>query len=256
MSSSRFAYRNWAWESGVVVTASAAATGYPASNLSSPASWKIWRSTATTGDQWVKFDLGSSRAMTGCLLRYFLLHAGGKVTFQANATDSWGSPTISTDFTVPSTSRTRILSLFFNSQSLRWVRIYFTNTATVSQAVELGIAFPTDTVTLPRRIRHGVKISTADLSLNISGPSGQQQTDRRPQRRVFVVDPNDLEAATRDAIIDVVQFVGTHTPFFFVIDDTDPNFINYGRFMGGVDFQHIPLSQDWWTAPFTQQEDL
>ena len=79
---SRIAYRNWAWETGTTFTASSEATGYPVTNLQSPASWKIWRSAVSTADQWIKIDLGSSRALTGCLLRYALLHAGGTVTWQ------------------------------------------------------------------------------------------------------------------------------------------------------------------------------
>lgn len=256
MASSRFAYRNWAWESGATITASSEATGYPASNLRSPASWKIWRSTATTGDQWVKIDLGQARALTGCLLRYALLHAGGTVHFQANATDSWGAPTINTAFTVPATSRTRVLALFFASQSLRWVRIYFTNTAVVSQAVELGVVFPTETLTMPRKVRHGMLMGVTDLSLQVPSLSGQQQTDRRPQRFDLSIDPNDMEATTRDALLDLVQLVGTHTPIFVVVEDDNPNLAVYGRFVGGVGFKHVPHSMDWWTAPFTFQEDL
>lgn len=253
---SRFAYRNWAWESGVTVTASAEATGYPATNLSSSASWKIWRSSVTVGDQWVKFDLGASRAMTGCLLRYASLHVGGSVRFQANATDTWGSPTIDTVFTVPSTVRSRNLSLFFATQTQRWVRIYFTNTAAVSQAVELGIAFPSDPLTLTYPVRDGVSINIADLTLNLSSIGGQQQADRRAQRITYAVDPNVLDPTTRSALIDVMIAVGTALPFFFILDDSDPNLMNYGRLVNGWAFQNIQTTVDLWSAPFTHQEDL
>lgn len=253
---STMAYRNWAWESGVTITASSAATGYPASNLGASEPWKIWRSTVTTGDQWVKFDLGTSRALAACFLRNVLIHTGGSVRFQANATDSWGSPTINTAFTIPSTARTRVLSLLFASQSLRWVRILFVNTGAVSQAVELGVAFPTSPLTMSVGVGRGVTLARADLSLHLVSIGGQRQVDRRSQQFSLQVDPNALEETERDQMLALFDTVGTFLPWFLMLDTVDQNLCFYGRIIDGLPVQHLAETADAWSSPFVFQEEL
>ena len=249
-------YRNWAWESGVTITASASATGYPVSNLTSTAPWKIWRSTVTTGDQWVKIDLGTSRSMAACFLRNVLIHAGGAVRFQANATDSWGYPTINTAFTIPSTARTKVLSLLFSAQSLRWVRILFVNTATVSQAVELGIAFPTSPLTIAAGLGRGLTMARADLSLHLVSVGGQRQVDRRSQQFRLSVDPNALDETERDQMLALFDTVGTFQPWFLMLDTADQNLCFYGRIIEGLPVAHIGDTADAWAAPFAFEEEL
>lgn len=250
----RMAYRNWMWESGVVITASASATGYPVSNLASSAPWKIWRSSVTTGDQWVKFDLGASRAMTGCLLRNALIHVGGAIKFQAHATDAWGAPTVNQTITVPATTRTNVLAAFIATQTLRWVRILFVNTTAVSQAVELGIAFPTNYLQMTRGIVDGVGFTRPDLSLVVQSISGHEQVDRRAQRYVLSIDPNHFLPADRDNLLAVYDRVGTHTPWFFVLDATDPNLMAYGKFVAQLGLVHA--TDELWRAPYVFQEEL
>src|SRR6185436_3994757 len=117
----RIAWNNLLTASGVVITSSAEATGYQDDYLADPARWKKWRSTTTTGDQWVKFDLGSNNAMTLLAVVDATIHTGGTLKAQANATDAWVTPTIDVTLTVPSPDYTRVWTTFFSSQSLRWV---------------------------------------------------------------------------------------------------------------------------------------
>jgi hypothetical protein len=128
--------------SGVTVSSSAEVTNYPDDNVLNPARWKIWRSTTTTGDQWWKEDRGSNVTMLAGGLVGVKIHTGGSVNFQANATDSWGSPTV--DEVVTISDYTGAGCVFFSSQSLRWIRIYFTNTASANEYVELGHCFAGD----------------------------------------------------------------------------------------------------------------
>ena len=253
---SRLAYRNWMMESGVTISASASATGYPVSNLASSAPWKIWRSSTTTGDQWVKFDLGSSRAMTACLLRNYLIHVGGTIKFQANATDAWGGPTVDQTFTIPSTARTKTLAVFISTQTLRWVRIYFTNTAAVSQAVELGVAFPSGYLELTYGFRPGLGFDRVDPSLVVSAVGGQQQVDQRTQQFSLTLDPNLLSATDRDNLLTVFDTVGAFIPFFLSLDETNPNLIIYGKIIGKLPVAHQGNSANLWTAPFSFLEEL
>ncbi len=251
---SRLAYQNWAWESGVTITSSADAVGYPSSNLASSAPWKIWRSSATTGDQWVKFDLGSSRAMTACLLRNYLPHAGGTVRFQANATDVWGAPTVNQLFTIPSTNRTKILAAFLATQTLRWVRIYFTNTAAASQAVELGVAFVANYLQFTYGWTPGLAMPREDLSLVLASVGGQEQVDTRGQRYRVSFNPAALSPTDRDAVLAAFDLAGAHQPVLLVLDPTDPNLMIYGKVQSQIGVAHVRGST--WAAPFVVVEDL
>lgn len=83
--------------SGITATASSAATDYPASTL---VDWRyprqIWRSTATTA-QTITLDLGSALSHVGVYLRGANFTA---CTLAANATNSWGSPSVSVPVTL------------------------------------------------------------------------------------------------------------------------------------------------------------
>jgi hypothetical protein len=143
---SRLLWSNECTVSGVTITSSAEVTNYPDDNVANTARWKIWRSSTGTGDQWIKFDFGANKTMTAGALVGVSKHTGGSIQFQAHATDigdgDWGalgSPTV--DEAVTISSLTGAGCVFFSSQSLRWVNIFFDNDASANEYVELGCAF-------------------------------------------------------------------------------------------------------------------
>lgn len=83
----------------VTVQTGTAATGYPAANLVDLNPAKPAKLVETTG-AWL-FDFGSAQRVDLVAIVHHNLNAGLNVRIQANATDSWGTPTIDAAFTIP-----------------------------------------------------------------------------------------------------------------------------------------------------------
>jgi len=251
----RLAWNNLLTASGVVITSSADATGYPAGNLSNPARWKPWRSSTTTGDQWVKFDLGANRSLQVLAAINATIHAGGTLKAQANATDSWGSPTIDDLLTVPSTDFTRVLADWRGaSSSLRWIRFYFTNTVAVSSYVELGAAFVGPYLEPARSVSPEIALRRIDPSVQRVAIGGQRSAVLRPKYHevsaTFVLQTatarNDLRAA--------YETVGGTSSVIFAVDPANPSLTFYGTLQAALTAQN--RGPDLWDMPIEFVEDV
>lgn len=145
----RLLWSNECTVSGVTITSSAEVTNYPDDNVANTARWKIWRSSTTTGDQWIKFDFGANKTLKALFVAGHKIHTGGILKIQAHASDSWGSPTVDETITPASFNPTGVEGAFFSSQSLRWVRVFFDNDASADEYVEWGAALPGRTSSPP-----------------------------------------------------------------------------------------------------------
>ncbi len=76
------------------LTASSAATGFPASNLKNPFRTKVWRTAgATAGTANLVIDHATAKAVTCVALAgYNWTSAPGTLNLEFNATDAWGAP--------------------------------------------------------------------------------------------------------------------------------------------------------------------
>jgi hypothetical protein len=83
----------------ITVQAGTEDSDYPATNLADTNPAKPAKLTTTTG-RWV-FDFGSAQTIQLVALIHHNLDAGLTVKVQANATDSWGSPSLDTAITIP-----------------------------------------------------------------------------------------------------------------------------------------------------------
>lgn len=83
----------------VSVTASTEATGYDVENLWDGNPAKPWKATAATGN--VVWDFGSAVNVDLVALIHHNLTAGLEVRIQGNASDSWGSPSLNQQITIP-----------------------------------------------------------------------------------------------------------------------------------------------------------
>lgn len=251
----RLAYTNVLTVSGVVITSSADATGYPASNLSNPARWKKWRSSTTTGDQWVKFDLGASKSFQLLAAINATLHTGGTLKAQANATDAWVTPTVSDTFVVPSTDFTRVLTDWISVQNLRWVRFYFTNVGAVSSYVELGAAFAGTYIEPANNLAPGMSLQRIDQSQQRFAIGGQRSTVTRAKYHDATGMFRLQSASARDALRTAFETNGTATPCIFAVDAASPGLIFYGT-MQEMSAGHRPQMVDRWDVPFHFVEDV
>ena len=111
------------------LTASSEASGFPASNLKNPFRSKVWRTAgATAGTANLVINHGSAKAVTVvALIGYNWTSAPGTLTFEANATDSWGAPSFSQALTFAANPTANgnpgIIVKTFASQSYQYNRL-------------------------------------------------------------------------------------------------------------------------------------
>lgn len=252
----RLAYVNLLTVSGVTISSSAEATGHPDDHLASPARWKNWRSSTSTGDQWVKFDLGSSKSFQVIAAIDARLHTGGTLRFQAHASDSWGAPTVNELITVPSPNFAGVLVKWIASvQSLRWVRLLFTNTGAVSEYVQVGAVFAGVYLQPALSIARGVSPSPIDPSVVRTAIGGAASVVRRTQFHSISGAFQWQESSERDDLREVYQTVGRFTPCLFSVDPSDSGMTFYGRF-DALGVGHTAVSVEQWDVPFQFREDV
>lgn len=251
----RLAWQNLLTASGVVISSSSEATGYVDDNLASPMRWKKWQSTSTTGDQWVKFDLGSSKSLQVFAAINAVLHTGGTLRVQANAADSWGSPTVDTVFTVPATDYTGVLIDWRGAPtSLRWVRFYFTNVGAVNMAVSVGAVFAGNYLEPSSSLSTALNIQRIDPSVQRYAIGGQRSAVLRSKFH-HVSGTFVLQAASaRQDLRRLYETLGATVPAILAVDPNDPSLIFYGTLQSTLEAQHH--GPDLWDMPIEFTEDV
>ena len=255
MRTARIVYQNELIQSGVVITASSADFGYPVTNLADPARWKTWRSTSSTGDQWVKFDLGAAKTLKVLQIADFVAHTGGVIRAQANATDVWTAPTLDTALTLPNPNYTRTAGIWITTQTLRWVRFLFQNSGAVNMKVSLGVAAAGDYIEPAVSLAPGYTIGRTLGSEVHRVPGGQRSAERKTDYFTLKAGFMKEAEADRQNLMKASYSLGNHTPHFFAINPDDPAYmVFYGRFDSGFDYEHIVLGR--WNMPFSWSEDV
>jgi hypothetical protein len=237
--SARFLYQNRIAEGSVTVTSSSEVANRPDEYLLHQARWKKWRSSTTTGDQWVRFDLGSAKSFQAIVLVDWIAHAGGTLRVQANATDVWTSPTVN-ELLSPTLGPTGVAVAWLSSlQTLRYVRVLFTNTGAVNAFVELGCVLVGPYFQPAFNISDGYQLARQDLSLVVKSDRGHESADTRPQ-------PWTAEGEFfREGLADTAAFsalftaVGIHTPFLFAIEHDNVDRILYCRNVDTFAARHV-----------------
>lgn len=220
MSRIRFGYQNDLTAVGVVITASTFVTALPPSNAPIPDRTLVWRSTTTTSDQWIAFDLGAAAVVTAACVANPKLHQGGSLKVQystdgSNWTDVSALPAADAD--------SKVTFLWVASISARYWRFYFTNTSAVSDYAEIGYPFigqyfePTVNVSLGASTRLTTPFGT--MSTVLETPGGQRSTTARARRASGTLSwmaLGDADLASLQALFRAVDY---GTPFFLVLDD-------------------------------------
>lgn len=93
----KFCYTNLVEQDATVITGSTEDSFFPASNLKSTFSSKVWRSTTASAN--VVFDFVTTEPVDTLIVKsHYDTGRGflGSLTFEANATNVWTSPAFST----------------------------------------------------------------------------------------------------------------------------------------------------------------
>lgn len=232
-----------------LITSSSEATGYVDDNLLNPARWKVWQSASQNTDQWVKFNLSVNQTMQAFAAIDPVIHPGGSLRVQANATDVWTSPTINDVFTVPPDDWTRVWTVWKTTTfSLRWVRFYFTNTSAVTSQVSLGAAFAGTFLEPVRSIGSSLHLEVVDPSITRVAMGGQRSTLTKPKYHTVSGMFPVQKAKARNDLRRAYAYVGTSLPSVLTLDPNDPTLTFYGTLSGtlaadlaGADYWNIPI---------------
>jgi len=114
------------------ITSSSEVSTLPDGNVVHDFVAKIWRTTGDTAE-WVKFDLGSAKDVKEMAIFGHNLTSGATVVLEANAADSWDSPS----YTKALTWDERVIIEFLD-QTYRWWRITFADASNPDEYIEIG----------------------------------------------------------------------------------------------------------------------
>lgn len=231
-----------------VVTASSAATGYPAGNVSQTFLDRVWRTGTSVADEWIKFDFGSSVVVSAFVAAGHDLVNGSDTTvkIQGNATDSWGSPTVNQTLTF-TTGKPVFHVNTGVPWSLRWWRFIFTkpSAGTTRNIGRIYIGTHTDLAGEPGF--EGVSVSEEDPSTSTRTRGGSLYVDTRTTRRVFGIDFPFLTNTEKSEVGSLWESLGIHTPFFTQIDPNGSNELSemlYARFTGPYEREVVGIAPD------------
>ena len=98
-SNARILYNMDTWDAATITGSSQANTDLVPANVVHDHVSKMWRTTGKASEN-IVFDLGTATNITVFSMFTFNLTASATVTLQANASDSWGSPSYSQALTI------------------------------------------------------------------------------------------------------------------------------------------------------------
>ena len=226
----RIAYANLVDRAATVISAGSATADLPVSNVQHPHRGKVYRTGASAAAEWVKFDLATAQAVQCVILLDHTLTASDTlIKLQANATDSWGSPSV--DETITFNAGT--MALYFSApQTYQWWRVIFTKSA-AGETRDIGRIFLGPYIECTRSFRYGdAEIKPVDLSETERSLGGQTFSEIKSAYDEIKGEFYWIDDAQATLLKSLSDTVGTHTPFFLSIDPTNKGYdlLYYGKF--------------------------
>lgn len=235
----KFFYYNLVNQPSTVITASTENAQYPASNLKHDFRTKVFRSTASSAS--VVFDFVTAEEVDSiCVIDDPLNGFGftGALTIEANATDSWGSPSFSTTLT-PSSEFGFGLKSLETAQEYRYWRI----SGSGASYFELSKVFIGKAFSPQRNIGIGFTYEEDDQSKYTQTTYGQRFIDVLPSQKNIRGNINLINKANVDDFFDFINYVGKNKPFFCVLNQGEEIINDYERLSGMFYFRDRPSAK-------------
>lgn len=216
--SMRLMFDNLADYSATVITAGSEDAYLPVENVQHPHRSKVYRTGTAAAAEWIKFDLGSAKAVQSViLLDHTLTGSDSLIKLQGNATDSWGAPSVDETLTYNAGTLAKFLSA---AQTYRWWRVIFTKSA-AGETRDIGRIFLGPYYECVKNISFGgLKITPVDLSDTGRSIGGQTYSDQRSLYHEIKTAFNYILDAQMTQFKNIAAAVGTHTPLFISCDPT------------------------------------
>lgn len=230
--STRFLYSNLIDLSATVISSSSEGSDLPDDNVQHPHRGKVWRTGVAAAAEWIKFDLGTAQNVQSFVaLAHTLTASDSAIRIQANATDSWGAPSVD----VAVTFNADVLYHYWTSaQSYRWWRFIFTKSA-AGESRDVGRIFLGDFYEAAQDIAYGgYKVTPVDLSETSRSLGGASYSDAKDIYHDVSASFEYIPDTQMDAFRAIAAVVGTHTPLFIHVDveDMGADWLWYVKFDG------------------------
>tara|TARA_R110000803_G_scaffold132534_1_gene199740 strand:- start:1777 stop:2604 length:828 start_codon:yes stop_codon:yes gene_type:complete len=223
------------WNSGVLITPSTENTMLPAENLRSTSRSKPWRTTAAGASETLTIDLTSAKSVELFAFQqggeYLSQHDSpeaahnlGTIKIQGNASDSWGSPSISetiSTYDQPAMRHNRFTEhVMADNTAYRFWRFIFTKTFFTPPEIDMKLVFfGGSSSTFPTLDDDGLTIESEDFSSITTGSTGVSFADQRQSRRNLSLKYSSITNAEKILFEEWYEMHGTHTPFYVQPDD-------------------------------------
>ena len=183
---------------------------------------KVWRTTADSAE-WIKFDLGAAAKLTCFSLFGFNLTAAATVTLEANATDSWATPSYSQALTIATDSDAVVLErvVLFLDQTYRWWRLTIADAANTDTYVQIGRIKAGEYYEPARTVTDGVGERISDPSQGDSPAGTHTHYRERKAYREIAIQFRFALRVQADKMYAIFRKVGIRTPIVFALDPTN-----------------------------------
>lgn len=241
---------NFCAEAATVISASNIDTNFPASNLKHAFRSKRIRTVEGTTTLAVVFDLVTTEDIDSVALFWpkedgVRLSNTAVVKIQANATNTWTSPSVDQTLTIDNTYM--VASHFFTAnQNYRYWRVYIDDPGNANDFIELGVCWLGKGLAIPNA-QNGFKFHPVDTSKVTKTDFGHKYVDQYPIITSLDVSYQYLTYEEIQIFENAFRINGISKPVLIAIDaDGDvfnPNhYLVYGTFEGSIGESHVRSS--------------
>lgn len=248
----RWGYSDYVTED-VTITANSAASGYAASNVLDN---RISRKYRSTGDstEWVMFDAGAGNTLDPKMIAIIghNITDGATIKWQANATDSWGTPSLDQAITHAS-------GIMWNyqasAQSYRYHRFYVEDASNPDTYIEIGKIMLLLTVDMTEYPQTRMPRKTVDTSLIRRSRTGQVYGSLGVQYLAYEWNWPIMPNGDRVNLEAIWEAHGKAKPLITIPNTGDTTVpAVYGHIVEDLDINHVIAYQ--WAARVVFEEAL
>ena len=173
--------------------------------------------TVDDATQWIKFSFASAVDVDYMLILAHNITSGATVKVQANATDSWGSPSIDTAMTYNSEY---IIHAFSSTESYQYWRFYVDDSSNPDTYIEVGHIFLGEALEMPGFNRNSVIVKNSN-SVATKSISGSLYGDTRLKYKAASISFPSVTDTERGLINTFWDTVDVVRPFTMLIWESD-----------------------------------
>ena len=222
MANARILYNMDTWDGATITGSSQANTDLVPANVVHDHVSKMWRTTGKASEN-IVFDLGTATKITVFSMFTFNMTASATVTLQANASNSWSSPSYSQALTIATNADGTVLQriVYFLDQTYRYWRVTFADSGNAASYLKVGRIAAGEYYELTRNINQNFNITMYDPSEGDRIPGRQSFFRNRNRYRRATVRYNLQSQTQTDKLSAIMEKTGNSRPIVLALDPTD-----------------------------------